>query len=203
MKTQLEELLNGKQIIVNFDEQIIFGQLEQDENAVWSLLVASGYLKVEEIEYKGMTLEPWYHLAITNLETISMFSNMFKGWFATASANYNEFIKAMLGGNVKAMNLYMNDIALATFSSFDVGKHFSQRSQPERFYHGFVLGLLVEVRDLYEIRSNRESGYGRYECYAHSKNKRKRRNYLRIQSKRIRRKDVRRNSTDGIGTDRS
>ena len=163
MKTQLEELLNGKQIIVNFDEQIIFGQLEQDENAVWSLLVASGYLKVEEIEYKGMTLEPWYHLAITNLETISMFSNMFKSWFATASANYNEFIKAMLGGNVKAMNLYMNDIALATFSSFDVGKHFSQRSQPERFYHGFVLGLLVEVRDLYEIRSNRESGYGRYD----------------------------------------
>lgn len=163
MKTQLEELLNGKQIIVNFDEQIIFGQLEQDENAVWSLLVASGYLKVEEIEYKGMTLEPWYHLAITNLETISMFSNMFKGWFATASANYNEFIKAMLGGNVKAMNLYMNDIALATFSSFDVGKHFSQRSQSERFYHGFVLGLLVEVRDLYEIRSNRESGYGRYD----------------------------------------
>ena len=163
MKTQLEELLNGKQIIVNFDEQIIFGQLEQDENAVWSLLVASGYLKVEEIEYRGMTLEPWYHLAVTNLETISMFSNMFKGWFATASANYNEFIKAMLGGNVKAMNLYMNDIALATFSSFDVGKHFSQRSQLERFYHGFVLGLLVEVRDLYEIRSNRESGYGRYD----------------------------------------
>ena len=163
MKIQLEQLLNGKQITVNFDEQIIFGQLEQDENAVWSLLVASGYLKVEEIEYKGMTLEPWYHLAITNLETISMFSNMFKGWFATASANYNEFIKAMLGGNVKAMNLYMNDIALATFSSFDVGKHFSQRSQPERFYHGFVLGLLVEVRDLYEIRSNRESGYGRYD----------------------------------------
>ena len=152
-----------KQIVKQWYDGFSFGQLEQDENAVWSLLVASGYLKVEEIEYKGMTLEPWYHLAVTNLETISMFSNMFKGWFATASANYNEFIKAMLGGNVKAMNLYMNDIALATFSSFDVGKHFSQRSQPERFYHGFVLGLLVEVRDLYEIRSNRESGYGRYD----------------------------------------
>lgn len=163
MKIQLEKLLNGEQITVNFDEQIIFGQLEQDENAVWSLLVASGYLKVEEIEYRGITLEPWYHLAVTNLETISMFSNMFKGWFAMASANYNEFIKAMLVGNVKAMNLYMNDIALATFSSFDVGRQASQRSQPERFYHGFVLGLLVEVRDLYEIRSNRESGYGRYD----------------------------------------
>ena len=69
----------------------------------------------------------------------------------------------MLNGDVKAMNLYMNDIALATFSNFDAGKHASERSQPERFYHGFVLGLLVEVRDLYEVRSNRESGYGRYD----------------------------------------
>mgnify|MGYP000107972318 FL=1 len=88
-----------------------------------------------------------------------MFSNMFKSWFAAASANYNEFIKALLNGDVKAMNLYMNDIALATFSNFDAEKHASERSQPERFYHGFVLGLLVEVRDLYEVRSNRESGY--------------------------------------------
>ena len=170
MKKQLETLLQGNEIIVNFDEQIIFGQLEQDENAIWSLLVASGYLKVEEIEYRGLTLEPWYHLDITNLETISMFSSMFKGWFANASANYNEFIEAMLQGNVKAMNLYMNDIALATFSSFDVGKQSSKRSQPERFYHGFVLGLRVEVRDLYEIRSNRESGYGRYDVMLIPKN---------------------------------
>lgn len=163
MKEELEKLINRQQIVVNFDEQIIFGQLEQDESAVWSLLVASGYLKVEEIEYRGLTLEPWYSLSITNLETVSMFSNMFKSWFAAASANYNEFIKAMLNGDVKAMNLYMNDIALATFSNFDAGKHASERSQPERFYHGFVLGLLVEVRDLYEVRSNRESGYGRYD----------------------------------------
>ena len=163
MKEELEKLINRQQIVVNFDEQIIFGQLEQDESAVWSLLVASGYLKVEEIEYRGLTLEPWYSLSITNLETVSMFSNMFKSWFAAASANYNEFIKALLNGDVKAMNLYMNDIALATFSNFDAGKHVSERSQPERFYHGFVLGLLVEVRDLYEVRSNRESGYGRYD----------------------------------------
>ena len=163
MKEELEKLINRQQIVVNFDEQIIFGQLEQDESAVWSLLVASGYLKVEEIEYRGLTLEPWYSLSITNLETVSMFSNMFKSWFAAASANYNEFIKALLNGDVKAMNLYMNDIALATFSNFDAGKHASERSQPERFYHGFVLGLLVEVRDLYEVHSNRESGYGRYD----------------------------------------
>jgi hypothetical protein len=57
----------------------------------------------------------------------------------------------------------MNDVALATFSSFDTGKKPSEKSQPERFYHGFVLGLLVELRDRYQIRSNRESGYGRYD----------------------------------------
>ena len=57
----------------------------------------------------------------------------------------------------------MNDVALATFSSFDTGKKPSEKGQPERFYHGFVLGLLVELRDRYQIRSNRESGYGRYD----------------------------------------
>ena len=163
MKKQMECLLLGEQITVNFDEQIVFCQLEQGECAVWSLLVASGYLKVEEVEYRGMTLEPWYHLSITNLETVSMFSGMFKRWFAEAASNYNEFVKALLDGDIKAMNLYMNDVALSTFSSFDVGNHASKQSRPERFYHGFVLGLLVEVRDCYEVRSNRESGYGRYD----------------------------------------
>ena len=118
-REELEKLINRQQIVVNFDEQIIFGQLEQDESAVWSLLVASGYLKVEEIEYRGLTLEPWYSLSITNLETVSMFSNMFKSWFAAASANYNEFIKALMNGVVKAMNIYMNEIAIDTLRNFD------------------------------------------------------------------------------------
>ena len=110
-----------------------------------------------------MLLEPWYHLRITNLETYSMFSNMFKGWFDDSMSNYNEFIEALLKGNLKEMNIYMNDIALTTFSSFDTGNHPSKRAQPERFYHGFVLGLLVKLRDSYDVRSNRESGYGRYD----------------------------------------
>ena len=171
MKTQMEKLLNRECIEVNFDEQIVFSQLEKDENAVWSLLVASGYLKVEKVEYRGLTLEPWYHLKITNLETISMFSGMFRGWFAPVASNYNAFIKALLDGNVRAMNLYMNEIALATFSSFDVGNYAFERNQSERFYHGFVLGMLVEIRDLYDVRSNRESGYGRYDVMLIPKNK--------------------------------
>ena len=163
IKSSMEELLQGKTIEVNFDEQIVFEQLEQDENAIWSLMVASGYLKVEKVEYRGMLLEPWYHLKITNLETTSMFSNMFRGWFRNTFSSYNGFVRALLCGNIKEMNLYMNDVALATFSSFDTGTHPSEKTQPERFYHGFVLGLLVELRDRYMVHSNRESGYGRYD----------------------------------------
>lgn len=163
VKEKMEDLLRGQAITVNFDEQIVYNQLDDNEEAIWSLLLASGYLKVQNINYRGITLEPWYTLDITNIETLSMFMTMFRGWFKNKDANYNDFVKALLKGSLKEMNIYMNDVALATFSSFDTGKKPSEKSQPERFYHGFVLGLLVELRDRYQIRSNRESGYGRYD----------------------------------------
>ena len=112
MKIQMESLLNGKTIEVNFDEQIVFSHLAQDESAVWSLLVAGGFLKVEDVD---------------------------------------------------AMNYCMNKITLATFSYFDVGSEGAGNQEPERFYHGFVLGLIADQTDIYEIRSNRESGFGRYD----------------------------------------
>lgn len=163
MKTMMETLLDGKTITVNIDEQIVFEQLGQNENAVWSLLLAGGYLKAEHVEYKGMTREPWYTLSITNLETVSMFSNMFKGWFECSLSNYNGFVKALFQGDVEAMNYYMNKISMATFSYFDVGSTSGNDTEPERFYHGFVLGLMADQADIYEIKSNRESGFGRYD----------------------------------------
>lgn len=163
IKRQMECLISGESITVSFDEQIVYNQLEKDERAVWSLLLASGYLKVDEVEYRGELLEPWYHLKITNLETFSMFCTMFQGWFGTTLESYNEFLAALLCDDRKAMNAYMNDVALMTFGQFDTGKHPSGKSQPERFYHGFVLGLLVDLRDRYSIQSNGESGYGRYD----------------------------------------
>ena len=163
VKEKMEDLLRGQTITVNFDEQIVYNQLDDNEEAIWSLLLASGYLKVQNIDYRGITLEPWYTLDITNIETLSMFMTMFRGWFKNKDANYNDFVKALLKGSLKEMNIYMNDVALATFSSFDAGKKPSEKNQPETFYHGFVLGLLAELRDQYEIRSNRESGYGRYD----------------------------------------
>lgn len=163
IKEMMERLMNGENIVVNFDEQIVFDQLDQNEASIWSLLLASGYMKADSVEYRGTTLEPWYHLSITNMETVSMFSNMFKSWFGGAQGNYNKFVDALLRGNVDEMNSYMNEVSLMTFSSFDTGKHPSGKSEPERFYHGFVLGLLVELNDRYQVLSNRESGYGRYD----------------------------------------
>lgn len=163
IKQMMEDLISGREIVVNFDEQIVFSQLGKNKNAIWSLLMASGYLKPDKVEYKGELLEPWYHLSITNLETVSMFSNMFKGWFDSDSSNYGEFVQALLKGRLREMNIYMNDVAMSTFSYFDVGTQPSERTQPERFFHGFVLGLLAELRDIYEIKSNRESRYGRYD----------------------------------------
>ena len=98
------------------------------------------------------------HLRITNLETTAMFTTMFKGWFAKNQSNYNQFMKALLSDDIDAMNYYMNQIIMTTFSYFDVGQN-----EPERFYHGFVLGLIADQTDIYEIRSNRESGFGRYD----------------------------------------
>ena len=103
-----------------------------------------------------------YELALTNFEVRIMFYSMIRKWFASASSSYNDFIKALLLGDIKAMNTYMNKVALATFSYFDTGKEPSEE-EPERFYHGFVLGLMVELADRYIVTSNRESGFGRYD----------------------------------------
>ena len=162
-KARMEQLLNNECIVVNFDEQIIFEHLDQDENAIWSLLLAGGYLRADSVEYRGIFLEPWYHLKITNLETQSMFANMFRGWFSNTVSSYNGFVRALIQGDLDAMNHYMNKVALATFGYFDTGKNPSEYSEPEKFYHGFVLGLMVEYQEEYVIRSNRESGFGRYD----------------------------------------
>ena len=163
VKEKMEDLLQGKTIVVNFDEQIVYNQLDQNENTIWSLLLASGYLKVEGVDYRGITREPWYTLKITNIETLSMFMNMFRGWFTSSDAKYGDFIKALVENDLDAMNYYMNKISMATFSYFDVGSGNKESVEPERFYHGFVLGLIAERAEDYEIRSNRESGFGRYD----------------------------------------
>lgn len=163
VKTKMEELLQDKEIVENFDEQIVFNQLDVDESAIWSLLMASGYLKAVEVEYRGELMKPWYHLKITNFETKCMFETLFAAWFRNATASYNKFIKAMIDNDLEIMNYYMNRVTQETFSYFDVGSGEAGLEETERFYHGFVLGLMAEQAENYVLKSNRESGFGRYD----------------------------------------
>ena len=161
VKKTFQALLGGKTLNVEIDEQIIYEQLPSKKNAVWSLLLASGYLKVVNMDFVERTGRTYYELALTNKEVYVMFENMIRDWFS-GNDDYNDFIKAMLMDDLKAMNLYMNRVAAEMFSSFDSGTKPSGK-EPERFYHGFVLGLMAELTDKYIITSNRESGFGRYD----------------------------------------
>lgn len=170
IKISMENLLKGEHLYKEIDEQIIFDQLDVDENAIWSLFLTSGYLKVESYVLNEDTGADLYELALTNKEVQIMFRKMIKKWFSRTGTVYNGFIRALLQDDVKSMNAYMNRVALATFSYFDSGKNPSMETQPERFYHGFVLGLAVELADRYVITSNRESGFGRYDVMLEPRN---------------------------------
>lgn len=166
IKETFEILLSGESITTEINEQIVYEQLNIDESAIWSLLLASGYLKVRKCLIQKDFMMDWrqlYELEITNLEVMIMFRGLVRDWFASSASNYNDFIKAMLQDDIKAMNVYMNRVSITTFSFFDTGKKPSAESEPERFYHGFVLGLIVELEDCYTVASNRESGFGRYD----------------------------------------
>lgn len=157
IKMQFEDLLHHRSVVSEMEEEIVFNQLDNDENAIWSLLLAVGYLKLISVN------EEKYEFMLTNYEVEKMFSKIIKTWFRRDSAAYNDFIKALLSGDVDAMCVYMNRISMSVFSFFDGGNQVSQTGNPERFYHGFVLGLLVELVGRYVITSNRESGFGRYD----------------------------------------
>lgn len=172
IKEKFEKLLCGECIWTEIDEQIVYNQLNGSEEAVWSLLLASGYLKVLSYESYldiGERFAPRYQLALTNLEVKIMFQRMIHDWFVPVKSEYNDFVKAMFLGDVDAMNEYMNRVALQTFSYFDTGDRASG-AEPERFYHGFVLGLLVDLQGSYYVKSNRESGFGRYDVMLEPKN---------------------------------
>ncbi len=162
MKMVMEDLLSGKTLRTQMDEQIVFSQLGRKESAVWSLLLAGGYLRAKHWNMDERD-RMRYELVLTNREVSLMFEQMIEDWFSDFTPAYNHFIQALLTDDKKAMNLYMNRVAFSTFSYFDTGKHPSEITEPERFYHGFVLGLMVDLGGRYMITSNRESGLGRYD----------------------------------------
>ena len=171
IKIAMESLLKGETFSTSFDEQIVFSQLDQEDTAVWSLFMASGYLKPEYAEFNLESGKMEYRLKLTNREVYFMFQHMIEGWFGKCREVRNAFLQALLSHDLENMNDYMNDISDELFSSFDTGKNPSGKTQPERFYHGFVLGLMVELRDRYYISSNKESGFGRYDIMLEPRDK--------------------------------
>ena len=155
LKEDFRTLLDGGSITRPIDEQVVFSQLAESPDAVWSLLLASGYLKCTDFE------DGWHDyrtLTVTNLETLRMLERTVGSWFAQFQGPYGEFCRAMLEGDAEAMDAYLSDVAHESFSHFDTG-----RRAAECFYHGFVLGLVVDLRGRYLVQSNRESGFGRFD----------------------------------------
>ena len=175
IKQSMEQLLKGEHLLRPIDEQIVYNQLDYNEDAIWSLLVAGGYLKIldyEHLEKVARGKRPNYELALTNGEVRYMFDEMVLGWFAPVKTPYNNFVKSMFANDLKAMNHYMKRVTLQTFSYFDTSKG-PLGDEPERFYHGFVLGLLVDLSSEYIVTSNRESGFGRYDVMIEPRDKNK------------------------------
>lgn len=163
IKMVMEDLLAGKSFQTEIDEEIIFEQLQRKKGAIWSLFLAGGYLKVVKSEFDVSSGRYSYELALTNQKVKMLFEDMVEGWFSDETVPYNDFLKAFLAKDLDYMNEYMNRVAEATFSTFDTGRNPSDDTNPERFYHGFVLGLIVELAGKYRVTSNRESGFGRYD----------------------------------------
>lgn len=162
-KIIMGELLDGKSIKTKLDEQIVFDQLDGNTEAIWSLLLASGYLKVDYFDFAKANGNNIYELSLTNFEVKKMFEKMIDNWFKTRDDSSSEFLGALLKGDLEAMNYYINEITANIFSCFDVAGKEESRIRPENFYHGFVLGLMVDQSENYIITSNRESGFGRYD----------------------------------------
>lgn len=160
IKDDFHILLEGGFIETPVEEEIVFDCLDNNAEAIWSLLLTSGYLKVVKVD--GLGEEAVYTLALTNYEVSQMFYKMVKGWFKTQDNAQKKFLTALQCGDIEAMNIYLNMLTRTIFSYYDVGNG-EKWEQAERFYHGFTLGLLVELSGEYTLKSNRESGFGRYD----------------------------------------
>jgi len=160
LKRDFEALLSGGEVIKRVDERVDFRRLRTSPAAVFSLLLATGYLKVTSRSRRPDADADDLSLALTNREVRAGFDGLVRGWFCEEDTSYNGFVRSLLAGEAYDMECYLGDLADGVMSSFDSAARPS-RNLPERFWHGLVLGLLVELRGRYEVRSNPESGRGR------------------------------------------
>ena len=161
LKADFEELMRGGEVAKPIDEQVVFSELATTPEAVWALLLAAGYVTSSGPVPEFVEITP-RSLRLTNREVRLSFDRMVRGWLAPANARYGQFERALLAGDARTATRCLAEVTLACLSSFD-GANRPAASQPERFYHGLVLGMLASLRGRWSVESNRESGFGRYD----------------------------------------
>lgn len=156
-KEKLKTLLDGKSIFNRLDEQMVYSEMIPGGDSIWSLLFLSGYLKIKRQE-QDMKWGLWnYEVAIANLENRFILERMISSWFDTLGDVYDMFIKSLMEDDLESMNYYMRDLFLQKYDDFNENK------EVECFYYGLMLGIVVREKENYKVRTNYESGFGRYD----------------------------------------
>ena len=159
-KHEIEQLMAGEVVHKEINENITFQYLDGDENSLWSLLLAVGYIKADNVKKKGEITE--CDVSVTNQEVMGMFRSQIREMVKNGDSVYRDFVYALMNHKTELLSEILTEVAYTSMSYFDTGKGPAERT-PENFYHGLVLGLIVSLRDQYRIVSNRESGMGRYD----------------------------------------
>jgi Predicted AAA-ATPase/PD-(D/E)XK nuclease superfamily len=163
LKIDLELLLKEGVIERTLEEGIVFSNLEQSPNAIWSLLLFSGYLTLAGTPAYGTPCK----LRIPNIEVGEVYRSLIFDWFEKTlhEDNYYLLLNSLVTADIDTFSQIFQEFILSSFSAFDI-----PADEPEKVYHAFVLGLLTGLKDRYELKSNRESGYGRYDVMLIPKN---------------------------------
>ena len=165
IKEKIERLLKDEEIEVPINLETIIVGIENNEDNIWGLMLGTGYLKVT----KTINLaEHIYKVKLPNYEIKLLFQQIIKDWFRNKvmGNDLNSILKDLVTLNIDEFEMKFQVLVKEMFSYLDVGENTA-----ENFYHAFVLGMLVGLKDTYYVNSNRESGYGRYDIMLEPKEK--------------------------------
>jgi len=158
VKRRFEELLQGKSVEAPLMENLVFADLNQKEDVLWSFLLYVGYLNVLSTRRQGYLLLA--EIAIPNKEVGCIYDEMISEWFSKAISleTYDEFVNSISTGDMERFEVILSAYLIQSGSYFDFNVN-----TPEQVFHGFILGLVLGLRDSYIIKSNQEGGYGRFD----------------------------------------
>ena len=165
IKEQIERLLKDEEIEVTIDLETVINGIENNEGNIWGLMLGTGYLKVAEpVDISNGV----YKVKIPNEEIKFLFRGIVRDWFRdkVIGNDLNSILKDLITLNLSEFKKKFQILVTEMFSYMDVGKNTA-----ENFYHAFVLGMLVGLKDSYYVNSNRESGIGRYDIMLEPKDK--------------------------------